>query len=186
MVGFVDDSTGSCNNFQPATQVPLNTLLRLMEQDAQRWNNLLYCSGGKLELPKCSFHVLHFEFEPDGQPIPSIDKFDDTIQIQDCETDSRIPIPSKRAYKPHRTLGHLKAPVTNVHRSLQELSQKANHLSQLISLSPINRYGAYLAYHTIFIPTVRYTLPQSFYPQKLLEQSQAQSLSKLVAKCGYN
>ena len=46
MVGFVDDSTGSCNDFQPATQVPLNELFNRMEKDAQVWNDLLLTLEG--------------------------------------------------------------------------------------------------------------------------------------------
>jgi hypothetical protein len=186
MVGFVDDSTGSCNDFQPSTQAPLPTLLQLMEKDAQTWNNLLHSSGGKLELPKCSFHVLHFEFKPDGRPVPSIERFDNTIHITDLETASAIPIPSKRAFEPHKTLGHYKSPVTKAWSNIKALQNKANKLALLLSLSPITRQGALLAYHTVYIPTVKYTLPQSFYPRKLMDQVQAQSVSKLAAKCGLN
>ena len=186
MVGFVDDSTGSCNDFQPNTQIPLPTLFSQMEHDAQLWNNLLYCSGGKLELPKCSFHVLHFEFEPNGQPRPTLEKFDNRIHIQDSETHTKIPIPAKRAFETHKTLGHHKSPHTNSRHLLRDIQAKADHLAILIATSPITRQGAQLAYHTIFIPSVKYSLPQSFYPRSELEQAQAQSLTKIIAKCGYN
>ena len=53
MVGFVDDSTGNCNDFQPQSEIDVDELLRRMANDAQIWSNLLHCSGGKLELPKC-------------------------------------------------------------------------------------------------------------------------------------
>ena len=72
LVGFVDDSNGSTNDFQPQTQTDIGTLLDRMTQDAQLWNDLLYCSGGKLELPKCSFHVLQFDFKPNGEPDRSL------------------------------------------------------------------------------------------------------------------
>jgi hypothetical protein len=186
MVGFVDDSTGSCNDFTPNSQIPVDTLLQRMETDAQVWNNLLYCSGGKLELPKCSFHVLSFEFAPDGSPKPTINRYDDKIHILDSETSTPIPIHSKRSFDPHKTLGHQKSPKTSAKVNLKETVQKANNLAFLIALSPISREGAYLAYNTVFIPTVKYTLPQSFFPKKLLEHSQAKSLSQIVAKCGYN
>ena len=186
MVGFVDDSTGSCNDFQPSTQVPLSTILQRMEQDAQRWNTLLHCSGGKLELPKCSFHVLHFNFKPDGKPFPSIENYDGSIRIQDPESQCTISIPSKRAFEFHKTLGHHKSPITNETKSIEPLCAKANHLAHLMSMSPINRQGMQVAYHTIYIPTIRYTLPQSFYSKRLLEQCQAKSLHKIISKCGYN
>jgi hypothetical protein len=65
MVGFVDDSMcitgGNVNN-------TLTELLEKMKQDAQLWHDLLWCSGGKLELPKCGYHIIHYEFENSGVP----------------------------------------------------------------------------------------------------------------------
>ena len=48
MVGFVDDCTGTTNDFQPQAQVELHEIVQRMERDAQTWNDLLWCSGGKL------------------------------------------------------------------------------------------------------------------------------------------
>jgi hypothetical protein len=70
MVRFVDDYTGSCNDFQPQHQASLDELREWMQEDAQLWNDLLFCSGGgQLELSKCSFHVLHFVFNPTPKPV---------------------------------------------------------------------------------------------------------------------
>lgn len=187
MVGFVDDSTGSCNDFQPSTQQPLQNLFQRMQRDAQLWNDLLYCSGGKLELPKCSFHVLHFNFLPNGKPIPSIEQFDNHIHIRDAESQTSIPIPSKRSFETHKTLGHQKSPFTSTpKREIQELQKKAERIAILIATSPIPRHGALLAYHTIFVPSIKYTLPQSFFPQQSLDQAQRKSIQHIIAKCGYN
>jgi hypothetical protein len=57
MIGFVDDSTGQVNDFLSNEQPAPTTLLAKMQYDAQLWNNLLFTSGGDLELPKCSYHV---------------------------------------------------------------------------------------------------------------------------------
>lgn len=182
----MDDSTGTCNDFQPNCERPVSELLKLMEADAQLWNNLLYCTGGKLELSKCSFHILHFEFRPDGRPIASLDKYDNKIQLTDLETHTTVPIASKRAFDPHLTLGHLKSPTTQGKSALQNLLRKADRVSLLICTSPITRQGAYLAYQTVYLPTVRYTLPQSYFSRKTLDQAQCTSIHKLIAKCGYN
>ncbi len=186
MVGFVDDSTGTGNDFRPHTEASLPTLLHRMESDAQLWSNLLYCSGGKLELLKCSFHVLRFQFRPNGQPVASIDKYDDAIHIIDQDTNESIPIPSKRSFEPHKTLGHFKSPSSKMKMELSNIKTKADRLALLLSISPINRQGALLAYHTIYIPKIRYTLPQCFFSRQELEKTQASSLTKIVAKCGYN
>jgi hypothetical protein len=56
MVGFVDDSTGTVNSFASDTQPTTESLLAKMQHDPQLWHDLLWCSGGMLELPKCSYH----------------------------------------------------------------------------------------------------------------------------------
>lgn len=185
MVGFVDDATGSCNDFLPNTQATLARLFEYMRHDAQLWNDLLYCSGGKLELAKCSFHLLHFDFLPNGRPIPVIDQYNGKIQIRDAETNTLIPIPSKRPFEPHKTLGHYKAPAT-IRDDIATLRKKAERLSLLIVTSPITRHGARLAYWTIYLPSIKYTLPQSFYKQSTLDHAQSVSHSRLIAKVGFN
>ena len=110
MVGFVDDSTGSCNDFQPQGQCSLEVLAARMQQDAQLWNDLLFCSGGRLELGKCSFHVLHFEFQPDGTPRPMSSTMGQKIELRDSISGRMICIPAKNASEAHKTLGHYKAP----------------------------------------------------------------------------
>ena len=62
MVGFVDNSTGQVNHFLEDNQPTLDTLVQSMAKDAQLWNMLLHTSGGKLEIPKCSYHIIYFEF----------------------------------------------------------------------------------------------------------------------------
>jgi hypothetical protein len=65
MVGFVDDSTCITGGNKDNT---LQELLAKMKDDAQLWHDLLWCSGGKLELSKCRYHVIHFDFKSNGIP----------------------------------------------------------------------------------------------------------------------
>ena len=126
MVGFVDDCTGTCNDFRRQHQAPTHEIASIMTTDAQNWNDLLWSSGGKLELPKCSFHVLEFQFSPDGTPIPVTKLPDCTITLHDPSTKQPVPITPKASITPHKTLGHWKAPADNRQRQqLQDLKAKA-------------------------------------------------------------
>ena len=186
MVGFVDDSTGTCNDFHPQTEAPIQDLLKLMEADAQLWSDLLFCSGGKLELQKCSFHVLQFQIKPNGSPSPCLDTYDNQIKVTDMETNQLVHIPSKRAFDPHKTLGHFKSPYSKQTTALKIIQEKACRLSLMIGVSPLTRKGSYLAYHTVYIPSIQYTLPQSFFTLRDLDKAQTGSMQRIIAKCGYN
>jgi hypothetical protein len=70
MVGFVDGSMVQVNDFLSNIQPSPKQLANLIQKDAQLWSNLLWISGGLLELPKkCSYHHLHFYFNSTGKPF---------------------------------------------------------------------------------------------------------------------
>ena len=81
-----------------------------MEQDAQTWSDILHVTGGKLELTKCSLHVLTFKFSSNGWPIPTSGGGTTSIKIQDAETNKEISIKMLTINQAHKTLGHFKAP----------------------------------------------------------------------------
>ena len=70
ILGFVDDVTNQVNDFLD-NSVTVETLVEKMTHDCQLWSNLLRISGGLLELEKCSYHFIQFEFHPDGTPFMS-------------------------------------------------------------------------------------------------------------------
>ena len=71
MMGFVYDNTGQVNDFVSNEQPHPDALREIMKHDAQLWSDLLWLSGGLLELNKCFFHQVHFDFQPDGTGHPS-------------------------------------------------------------------------------------------------------------------
>ena len=68
LVGFVDDVTGQTNNFYNENVTPAR-LIHLMQEDAQVWSDLLWLTGGLLELDKCSYHFIWYQFLQDGTPV---------------------------------------------------------------------------------------------------------------------
>ena len=187
MVAFVDDSTGTYNDFQPQSEPPIQTMLPHAQHDCQTWNDLLWCSGGKLELPKCSYHVLRFEFLPNGtaKPIKSCD--DLLLVVRDAETGDQIQIPAKHADDPHKTLGHWKSPIQNRHsKQLTTLKTNALDISLLIGTGALTRHGADLAYHAIYCASLKFVLPQCFFHTQVLDQAEAKSLPIILAKQGFN
>lgn len=187
MVGFVDDSTGTSNDFSPQTEAATITILRQMQYDAQIWNDLLWCSGGKLELSKCSFHTLIFESYPDGSARPIMSRYPHPINLKDSLTNEIIAVPSKSADDPHKTLGHWKAPAEPRQTTqLNTLISKAQTIATLIHLSKVSRFGATLAYHGIYLTSLKYVLPQCFFTPHALQKAERKTTSLIVAKCGYN
>jgi hypothetical protein len=110
MVGFVDDYTGQVNDFLSDDAPPLDSLIKMMAADTQLWNDLLHVSGSLLEVSKRSYHILYFDFRPNGIPFMKGSSDSLSLQLTDSATDTSIQVNAKSAYMTHKTLGHFKAP----------------------------------------------------------------------------
>jgi hypothetical protein len=182
MVGFVDDSTGTVNSFGATTQPTLEDLLNKMQHDAQLWHDLLWCSGGMLELPKCSYHFLYFAYLPDGTHIPRGGQVGPSLSIK-SPTNQNVDIPPKSVYATHKTLGHEIAPAGTGKTQINKLQAKQSHLSQCLASSPATQALSY--YHTIYVPSI-YILPQTFFDADTLDKAEKKSMPSIFARCGYN
>ena len=60
IISFVDDASLKVNRFSDTIQPTVADLAKTAEHDCQLWNDLLWSSGGALELPKCSYHAIQF------------------------------------------------------------------------------------------------------------------------------
>lgn len=186
MVGYVDDCTGTYNNFQPQHELPQHIMEMNMQQDAQTWNDLLWCSGGILELQKCSYHSLSFTFQRDGTPCPDL-SCQSTIEIIDCSTGLTIPISQTPILKPHKTLGHWKAPLGRKNNiQLQALIDKSKRNSIRIASSSITKFGAYRLYIVAYVQALKFVLPQCYFSIQQLQTAEAKTIGPIIAKCGYN
>jgi hypothetical protein len=155
-----------------------------MRIDTQLWHDLLWASGGMLELPKCSYHFLYFDFLPNGKPVPRPGTVGPPLEIT-APNGNSIPILAKSIYNTHTTLGHRKAPAGTGATGLNHLTIKMATLSQQLATSPAFRSQAATFYHTIYIPSI-YVLPQSFFPPHLLDAAERKSMPSIIIKAGYN
>eukprot|EP00980_Cylindrotheca_fusiformis_P025250 scaffold13342_cov129-Cylindrotheca_fusiformis.AAC.1 len=110
----------------------LAELVSTATRDAQLWSNLLYISGGLLELSKCSVHVVYFQFRSHGQPylcrLSDIPK----ISLPDPRTGESIDIECLAHDSEHKTLGHYKAPAGTLPRQRAAIQQAADQMAALM------------------------------------------------------
>lgn len=108
MISFVDDCNGQTNQFAShgSTATVLEKLFQQTQQNAQEWSNLLYASGGALELSKCSSHVLQLKFSFQGAPVlvPSHEEFQDVLHVRDRQTQETHKLHLLSVYDAHKPL----------------------------------------------------------------------------------
>jgi hypothetical protein len=81
MVGFVDETSGSTNDFDSQDLQSPEYYLNLAQKDAQLCNDLLNVTGGRLGLEKCSHHILYFDFTLTDTPFLSPMIPSDALQV---------------------------------------------------------------------------------------------------------
>jgi hypothetical protein len=127
MTGFVDDSTCITGGNKNDT---LEELLRKMKEDAQLWHDLLWCSGGKLELSKCVYHVINFDFEDNGISHMRHSPGDLILLTNDQGDD--VKIKSKNIFQPRTNLGHRKSPSQSATTQAIAVEKTATGLTEAI------------------------------------------------------
>ena len=161
MIGFVDDTSGSINDFNlPAPKDPAH-YAALATHDAQRWNDTLKLTGGALEDTKCSYHFLYYDFTISGLPTLRSGTFEPTICINFNASISKSPLKHLSSYTAHKTLRTQKSPLGNTTAAFQAIANKNRTHSKAISRSPFDRTDTWSYYHAIYLPSITYPFPSS-------------------------
>ena len=105
IIGFVDNSTCVTGGKQNET---IDQLLERVKYDAQLWHDLLWASGGKLELQKCGFHLIFYDFDQHGVLLTR--KVSDLVITLENEKGEDIEIRTKKINEARKNLGHWKEP----------------------------------------------------------------------------
>jgi hypothetical protein len=185
MIGYVDDSNGQTNMFMQEVQPTPDEMIRAGQRDAQEWHDILHASGGALELPKCTYQLLSWTFNKEGQPFAQGITATNGIRV-DTSASQYQQIPEVSAHTAHKTLGHYKDPAGNQRRQLQVLLDKSNLAAAFVGKSPLSREEAWTYYFAIYLPSVGYPLPNCYFTKPELDRIQLKFMSTIIAKCGYN
>ena len=182
MIGFVDDTSGSTNDFNlPKRQSPEHYIVKATK-DAQRWNDVLRVSGGALEDTKCSYHFLYFDFTIDGLPYLCNGQIGPRISIQFNNNNSPHPLKQLSAYQSHKTLGVMKSPASTDRSLFLALAKKNSQHTSVMARSPFNRTDAWAYYHSVYLPSITYPMQSSSLSDKHCKALQRQFKKALLTK----
>jgi hypothetical protein len=138
-----------------------------------------------LELLKCSYHFLYFDFDASGAHHPIGGTVGPPLKVVTPQG-TTIPITPKCVFDPHKTLGgHYQSPAGSAKTQLNTIRQKQSTLSQQLASSHATRSQASTYYHTIYLPSI-YVLPQTFFTYKEFDNAEKKSMPIIFAKVGFN
>jgi hypothetical protein len=172
MEAFVDDTNVAVNDSEkPYTSQQLVDILQI---DAHHWEKLLFTSGGKLELSKCFFYIMHWKFSSDG--IPSLTSKDELPhQLLLHQGNDRVPteIIQKDCGDSHKTLGVMKVPNRSQASEIVCLQLKCNIHAKAILSNGVTQSDAPIAYQVYHLTSVGYSLGTTYIQRQQFEKCKA-------------
>jgi hypothetical protein len=109
-LGFVDDVNNRTNLPWNNESKDIQQLLQMASQESQLWYDILEAANQSLELTKCCYHVMEYQFKPSGKPIMVTDtKPEDQLIVQD-KANNRVTIKHTPNNEATKYLGCWKAP----------------------------------------------------------------------------
>ena len=186
MIGFVDDTSGSVNDFLRDHPASPEHYIAKAQEDAQRWNDLLSLSGGALNVEKCSYHFLYYTFNVDGLASLQSGSFGPQITIHFHDTEHSTPIKQLSSYRSHKTLGVRKSPHRTDKGLYIALAKKNAAHTSVMATSPFSRTDAWAYYHAIYLPSICYPLPSSTLSDAHCNALQIQFKKAFLPKYGFN
>jgi hypothetical protein len=189
--GFVDNTslfTNIARNFGNTNDIV--ELTRRLREDMIAWKDLLETSGGKLELKKFFYYILSWKFDGKGNPTPTTIAEQRTlveqIHIPDGQFGTLITIDQKEVIVEHKTLGCYKSITGNAKEEIKYLKTNSDILGNRISRATLTHYQVYLAYNTVFLPSLKYGLPSTSLSFKQIEGIHRFAVNKFLSGMGYD
>ena len=185
-LGFIDDVMNRTNASWEVEDPSegLESLITQASADSQLWRDLLEASNQALELTKCKYHVMHYDFADSGAPVLSVDDEPPfPLKVKDSHGNP-VPVthvPNSQAIK---YLGFLKC-IGNQTQQKAALMEKADDYARVVNCSPLSRRGANIFYRGIYKLSVDYVLPLTYFSEKELGEVQKKAHTAFVTKCGY-
>ncbi len=184
MAGYVDDTKCITNDMNQTHPLPVDTLVTTMQEDTQIWGDLLHASGGALEIPKCNFYVMHWQFDDSG--LPRLDaKLDTTIQLENGDRTESVRLRNDSVMQAHKTLGCWKSARRDQKKQETALRARSDNYARIIMSSAVSRRDNWTAYYAIYQTGTTFVLPTSYFAKKQLDRIEMKAVAATLTKGGY-
>ena len=180
---FVDDTS---LGFTSAGQNNYEEIIERLQKVAQTWEHLLYLSGGKLNLSKCSWYVMYWQWEKGRPKLREITPTDPTIRLKQGSTSSTTTIRRTRLDESTRMLGVHLNPMGDFGHHIEVLRKKADGYATRISSSRLTVRDIRIFHRSIYIPAMRYSLAPIAVDEEVLAGVQHRIIKVMLQKMHVN
>jgi hypothetical protein len=187
--GFVDDVSNVFNfglTAMLSAQYSEQMIANGMQAEAQTWERLLWLTSGALELSKCFFYIMSWDFHKNGTPILLSPIKMETIDIRLTSGTDPSPhkIEHKSVYEAHRTLGVWPPPSGGRVTQFGKSKEHSDTICEGVRLNPLAKNEALMGYRHIWLPSVGYPLTAWGLDDNQLYQVEKNAVNAFLPKMG--
>mmetsp|Transcript_16534 Transcript_16534/g.23566 ORF Transcript_16534/g.23566 Transcript_16534/m.23566 type:complete len:608 (+) Transcript_16534:2708-4531(+) len=192
---FVDDShlgTTSAYVDDPSLSMEDNTRLHELQgigdlnRLAQHYENLLWSNGGGLNIGKCLWCLISWQWKNGRAYLATISQAPGALKLTSGSSTHKEVVPRFQPTETYRTLGVFISGSGGTKKSMEILRGRASEFAGKIGPAPMTPVTAYFAFHLYFIPKIGYALPVSTYSFKECVYIQAPALMAILPKLKIN
>jgi len=184
---FVDDAELGMNDFYEEHS-ELSDLIAEFQKAAQKWERLLFTSGGALELSKCSWYCLHWSWDQHGHANPTIfgEHGPGLALTRGTDKSKAVDIKRLEVTEAHKTLGVRLEPMGIFDGEFAHLKRKADAIPNRLAGSSLGSYDSISFHQTTFLPSVGYSSPIIPLSFEACKQIQGKFIATLLNKISFN
>ena len=181
---FVDD-TDLIHIRMDRNELSDETLLHLQESISS-WGQLLIATGGSLKAVKCSYHLISFEWRPDGSWVYAENE-------KDPEYNITIPLPDGSTAQiehlgvnvPNKTLGSMTCPSGNSEGGINQMQTKSQEWVTTVKEGKLSRRNVWFMMKVQFWPRVAFGICNSMAPFDVLSECLMKSYGEIQRLGGF-
>ena len=150
------------------------------------WEQLLFFSGGSLNLSKCSWYIMYWDWKQ-GRPIlRKLQDDDSTVVLRRGESESKTQIKRLETNKSSPILGVIQTPEGDFADHIAMLKSKADKYAGYLRSPRLTAFDVKIFHRTMYGPAMRYSLPAVAVDEEELETIQTKILPIIVQKLGHS
>jgi len=194
---YMDDSTLGTNDQTEETSWEELAIGATMS--SQQWANLLAATGGSLNLKKCHWCAVTWDFDSGIPRLKTVHETPEVIKITngpdgELQTIRRAPIseedltgpPTEDTKYAERTLGVRPPPNQIWTDEIKHLKKLSTETATKITGCSLTRGECLVGYNTMYLPKLEYSLAATCFTIKECETVQNPGLRAFLSKTGYN
>jgi hypothetical protein len=179
---FVDDSNCVMLNLYNDRHM----IIQQLRLNAKQWESLLYTIGAKLEISKCKFVIITWNFDKNGTAQLHIEKEPNQLTIIDSETNTEQNIEEISADTNYKLLGVEMSITGNFNAQIKTLKEKITKYTTMFTRTKLTTSETRTGLQGITYPAIKYGNNATTIAWNELDRLQAPLTTAVLPKLGFN